>query len=66
MFEYFGGFSNEVIKYWEFVRSYYTFRQFQSSAAFHIETNHLICTADQMTGFYLKYNTGLKLVKVLF
>ena len=31
--------------------------------AFHIETRHLFCSAKQMTGFYMKHNTGLKLVK---
>ena len=30
--------------------------------AFHIETCHLICDANQMTSFYKKYNTGLKWV----
>ena len=35
---------------------------FQPSAAFHIETTHLFCCAKQMTGFYMKCNTGLKLV----
>ena len=33
---------------------------FQSSAAFHTETSQLICSANQMTGFNMKYNTGLK------
>ena len=33
---------------------------FQSSAAFHIGTSHLICTGNQITGFFMKYNTGLK------
>ena len=28
----------------------------------HIETSHLICSANQMTGFYMKCNTGLKRV----
>ena len=35
---------------------------FQPSVVFHIETNHLICIADQKTVFYMKYNTGLKWV----
>ena len=35
---------------------------FQPSDAFHIDTSHLICTLNQMTGFYMKYNTGLKWV----
>ena len=30
---------------------------FQSSAAFHMETSHLICSANQMTGFSMKKNT---------
>ena len=33
---------------------------FQCSIAFHIETSHLICTANQMIGFYMKCNTDLK------
>ena len=28
----------------------------QPSVAFHIETGHLNCSANQMTGFYIKYN----------
>ena len=36
------------------------FNTFQTSAAFHIETNLLICKANQMTGFYMECNTGLK------
>ena len=31
---------------------------FPSSVAFHIENIHLICTANQMTNFYMKYNAG--------
>ena len=30
---------------------------FQPSFAFHIETSHLICCANQMNGFYMKCNT---------
>ena len=33
---------------------------FQPNVAFHIETSHLICSANQITGFYMKCNTGLK------
>ena len=36
---------------------------FKHNVAFHIETSYFICYAKQMTGFYLKYNTGLKLAK---
>ena len=32
---------------------------FQPRVAFHIETNRLFCIAKQMTGFYMKGNTGL-------
>ena len=35
---------------------------FQHCVACHIETSHLICSANQMTGFYIKYNTGIKWV----
>ena len=31
----------------------------QSSVAFHIDTRHLICIANQKNGFYMKCNTGL-------
>ena len=37
---------------------------FQPSVAFLIETSHLICFANQMTGFKMKCNTGKKQVKV--
>ena len=36
---------------------------FQSSGTFHIETNYLICIANQMTGFHMKCNTGPKRVQ---
>ena len=36
---------------------------FERSVAFHIEISHLICTENQMNGFYMKCNTGLKWVK---
>ena len=35
---------------------------FQPIVAFHKETSHLICSANQMTGFYMECNTGLKWV----
>ena len=38
---------------------------FQPIVAFFIETNNLICNVKQMTGFYMKYNTGLKYVNKL-
>ena len=36
------------------------FNPFQPSVAFPTETINLICSANQMAGFYMKYNTGLK------
>ena len=36
------------------------FNPFQPSAAFHIENSHLICSANQMIGFNMKCNAGLK------
>ena len=36
---------------------------FQSGVVFHIETIYLNCTANQVAGFYKKFNTGLKWVK---
>ena len=41
------------------------FNSFQPSVAFHIENSHLIWTANQMTGFYMKRNIGLKWVKLI-
>ena len=39
---------------------------FQPNVAFYIESSHLICSPNQMTGFYKKCNAGLKWVKSLF
>ena len=36
--------------------------KFQTSVALRIETSHLICIANQMTGFYIKCNTDLRWV----
>ena len=33
---------------------------FKPIVAFHIETSYFIFCANQMIGFYMKYNTGLK------
>ena len=38
---------------------------FQLSVVFHIETSHLICSVNQMLGFYMKCNFELKWVKKL-
>ena len=40
------------------------FNPSQPSVAFHIETSHLIYTANQMTGLYMKCNSGLKWVNL--
>ena len=39
------------------------FNQFKPSVAFYIETSHLICSANQTTGFYIKCNTALERIK---
>ena len=38
------------------------FSPFHLSVAFHIETNHLICCANRMTGFCVKYSPELQWV----
>ena len=37
-----------------------TFNLFQPTAAFHIVTSHLVCTANQLAGFCVKCKSGLK------
>ena len=39
---------------------------FQSSVTCHVETSHLICSGNQMTCFYVKYNNRLKWVNLHF
>ena len=49
-----------------FMLNFYVYNPYHPSVAFHIETSHLICSVNQMTGFYMKFNfTGLKKFKVL-
>ena len=43
----------------------YRLKLFQPNVAFHTETNHLLCKANQITGFYMKRKTGLKWVHPL-
>ena len=38
---------------------------FQPRVTFHIDTSHLICTANQMASLYMKCNNGLKLVSLV-
>ena len=33
----------------------------QTSVAFHIEISHLLCSAKEMTGFFMKCNTGAEM-----
>ena len=40
------------------------FNPFQPSVMLHIETIHLISPENQLTGFFMKRNTGLKWVKL--
>ena len=40
--------------------------QCEPSVAFHTETSNLICTVNQMTGFYMKYKIRLKWVTRLY
>ena len=49
----------------------YGLNLFKPSAVFHIETSHLIgkqikriWSVNQMTGFYMKCNTGLKCINI--
>ena len=37
---------------------------FQPSVLFHMKTSHLICIANQVTGIYMEFNTGLILVNL--
>ena len=46
-------------------RYYPFFNSIKPSVAFHIETNHLPGIANQMIGFYMKRNTGLKWITPL-
>ena len=39
-------------------------RSVNAIVAFHIETSHLICTANQMTDFFMKCNAWLVCVKL--
>ena len=49
------------------VKIFWTLTHFRPvSAAFHVQTSHLICNANQITGFYMKCNNGLKRVKCCY
>ena len=48
------------ITYFFLVINVKAFNPFQSSDGFHIETSHLICIANQVTGFYMKCSPELK------
>ena len=51
------------ITYFFLVINVHALNPFQSSAGFHIETSHLICIANQVTGFYMKCSPELKWFK---
>lgn len=53
-------FLNIVLTKEHFRWKFQSFYSFQSSVAFYIETSHLFCFANQITGFYLKRSNGLK------
>ena len=42
-----------------------TINPFYPSVAFYNETSHMICSANQMNGFYRTCNTGLKWVMIV-
>ena len=52
-------FLNPVKQPMGFELAVYQFNSFQHSVEIHIETSHLICATNQMTGFHMKWNTGL-------
>ena len=56
-------FLNPVKQPMGFELAAYQFNPFQPSVEIHIETSHLICTTNQMTGFHMKWNTRLKWVE---
>ena len=44
----------------QIIHGFLQFNPFQLSISFHRETNNLFCSANQITCFFMKYNTGLK------
>ena len=55
-------FLNKYPKMKKSLLSFHFSNSFQAKVAFHIETCHLTCNANQVAGFYLKRNNGLKWV----
>ena len=43
---------------------YIQYNPFQTSIAFRVETSHLVCSENELTGFYIECNTGQKWVEV--
>ena len=58
------GIKREHLKEMDWIEKWksYAYNPFQT-VTFYIETNYLFFSAKQMTGFYMKRNTGLKWVK---
>lgn len=52
------------ITFWT-VESFLLLDLFQPIVTFHKETGYLFCSAKQLIGFYMKFNTGLKWVKTV-
>ena len=50
---------------WE-AKLFKTFNQCQPNVSFHMETSHLMCFANQKTGFHMKCNTGPKRLRPIF
>ena len=46
------------------VKEVFLYTPFQPSVAIHLETSHLICSANQMTGFYMNCNPELNWVNL--
>ena len=59
---FFSSFDEVVIEREHFNENVFVLNPFQPSVTFLIETSHLVCTANQRTGFYKKCNIGLKWV----
>ena len=49
---------NPVVSYKAFCQFGNYFKPFLPNVVLHIETSDLMCNANQMTGFYMKYNTA--------
>ena len=60
----FYGISNLVRKFLELLSFITRPESISAQCYIHIETSHLICSGNQMTSFYMKFNTRLKRAKM--